>query len=117
MENTKEIINLLNEKDNSRKELIDKIVYIFDVFSRDYSELISFINEKLMLLLGGEYKRFLIALNKIDIVNFGFYFNKTKNEPEKVLENRLKEKIESVKKKVKKDYDILLLCWDWIRCI
>ena len=63
-----------------------------------------------MLLLGGEYKSLLNALNKIDIVDSGFYFNKTKNEPEKVLENRLKEKIKSMKKKLKKDYDIKYYC-------
>lgn len=104
------IIDFLEQKDSSGNQLIDMVVYIFDASSRDNAESITFINEILTPILGGESKRLLIALNKIDIVDGGFYFNKELNKPEIELENRLKEKIKYLKSKLNLDFEIIYYC-------
>ena len=108
-ENKKKVIELLQKKDNSGKGLIDMVIFIFDASSRDFGESIAFINEILTPILR-DSKRLLIALNKIDIVDGGFYFNKRENKPERQLENRLSEKMNLIKRQLNKDYDVTYYC-------
>lgn len=53
----KNIIDLLEKKDSSGNGLMDMVVCIFDASSRDNAESITFINEILTPILGGESKR------------------------------------------------------------
>ena len=69
------------KKKNGKGEgLIDLIFFVFDANSRDYSESYILINEFLSKLVDNS-KRIILALNKIDLVEGGIFYNIKENQP------------------------------------
>lgn len=106
-EKTKEeIFNLLQKKNGKGEGLIDLIFFVFDANSRDYSESYILINEFLSKLVDNS-KRIILALNKIDLVEGGIFYNTKENQPDPKLHDLMNEKINFMKKNLKEDYDII----------
>ena len=106
-EKTKEeIFNLLQKKNGKGEGLIDLIFFVFDANSRDYSESYILINEFLSKLVDNS-KRIILALNKIDLVEGGIFYNTKENQPDPKLHDFMNEKINFMKKNLKEDYDII----------
>ena len=105
----KEIFNLITKKNAKGEGLIDIIFFIFDANSRDYSESYIIINEFISKLLDNP-KRLVLALNKIDLIEGGMLYDKTKNQPENKLHDLINDKIKYMKTNLKEDYDIIYYC-------
>ena len=102
----KEIFNLLQKKNGKGEGLIDLIFFVFDANARDYSESYILINEFLSKLVDNP-KRIILALNKIDLVEGGAFYNTKENQPDPKLHDFMNEKIQFMKKNLKEDYDII----------
>ena len=101
------ITGLLREKDNEGKALIDLVLVILDGSTKDLGTSYKIINEIIIPELNNETNRILIALNQADIaMKTGRHWDFDKNEPDDVLINYLKEKVESIKKRIKADSGI-----------
>ncbi len=95
------IIKKLEEIDNN-KALIDLVLVILDGSTRDLGTSYTLINDVIIPHLGNEPdKRILVAINQCDIAMKGKYWNKAENCPEPQLEEFLKEKVDSVKRRIK----------------
>ena len=97
----KNIINKLTEKDSEGNLLIDLVLVILDGSSRDLGTSYELINRVVLPNIGNDPKRILVAINQADMAMKGRSWNHEKNCPEPELEKFLKEKVESVKKRIK----------------
>ena len=101
------IRELLHEKDTDDQPLIDLVLVILDGSSRDLGTSYKILNDVIIPELNGETDRILIALNQADIaMKTGRHWDYEKNEPDEILVNFLKEKVESIKKRIKDDSGI-----------
>ncbi|WP_432650493.1 GTPase family protein [Huintestinicola sp.] len=95
------IIRKLNELDKDGNPLIDIVLVILDGGSRDLGTSYQLINEVIIPNIGkGMTNRILVAINQADMAMKGRYWNAEENRPEKPLEDFLKEKAESVKRRI-----------------
>lgn len=98
---TRNIIAKLNETDAQDKPLIDMVIVIMDASSKDLGTVYDIINNVLIPCLGEEAgKRILIGLNQSDIAMKGTHWIADKNEPDEVLQEFLKKKADSVRKRI-----------------
>lgn len=95
------IIKKLHEPDKDGNPLIDIVLVVLDGGSRDLGTSYQLINEVIIPNLGvGMTNRILVAINQADMAMKGRYWNAAENKPEKPLEDFLKAKAESVKKRI-----------------
>lgn len=74
---------------------------VLDGGSRDLGTSYQLINEVIIPNIGkGMENRILVAINQADMAMKGKYWNNEENRPEKPLEDFLKAKVESVKKRI-----------------
>ena len=98
----KAIIDKLNEQDNEGNPLIDMVLVVLDGGSRDLGTSYELINNVIIPNLGeSPEKRILVAINQADTAMKGRGWNHEKNKPKPKLEAFLKEKVRSVKERVK----------------
>ncbi len=97
---SKNIINKLYEKDSSGNGLIDLVLVILDGSSRDMGTSFKLINDVIIPNIGNT-NRILVAINQCDVAMKGKYWDSKNKKPEIELENFLKEKVDSVKRRVK----------------
>ncbi|MPQ43826.1 GTPase [Clostridium tarantellae] len=95
----KNIIKLLNKKDDSGKALIDLVLVIIDGSVRDMKTSFELINEVIIPNIPDE-NRILVAINQCDIAMKGRGWNNMLNIPEENLIKFLNEKVESVKNRI-----------------
>jgi len=97
----KQIVRKLSETDSDGKMLIDLVLVILDAGSKDLAASYDVINNTLIPCLGKENThRILIALNQSDLAMKGRHWNHELNKPEPALEEFLKNKAESVRRRV-----------------
>ena len=97
----KNIIKKLNEVDKNGKALIDLVLVILDGSTRDLGTSYELINKVIIPNLGENKKdRILVAINQADMVMKGKHWNHEKNEPDAVLTEQLKEKVQSVQRRI-----------------
>ncbi len=78
----KEIVTLLNKRDEDNFALIDMAIVIIDSTSKDIGTTMNIINDILIPNLGkSPEKRILVALNKIDLIKSGKYWDLDLNKP------------------------------------
>lgn len=101
-EHAERIIKKLKEKGNDGNALIDLVLIILDGTTRDYGTSFDLINNIIIPTIGDDAKnRILVAINQADVAMKGRYWDKDKNEPEPELIKFLKEKVNSVRKRIK----------------
>ena len=102
IQHSKEIISKLNELDENNQPLIDLVLIILDGGSRDLGTSYELINSVIIPNLGENAKdRVLIAINQADVAMKGRHWDFENNKPEPKLVEFLKEKVSSVKNRVK----------------
>ena len=99
---SKNIVKKLSELDSDGNPLIDLVLVILDGSSRDYGTSFQLINEVIIPSFNpkDKNKRILVAINQADVAMKGRYWNDKENRPEPQLEEFLKEKVISVKKRI-----------------
>lgn len=101
------ITELLREEDEDGNALIDLVLVILDGSTRDLGTSYKILNEVIIPKLGDETGRILVALNQADIaMKTGRHWDYEKNEPDATLIDFLKEKVESIRKRIKEDSGI-----------
>lgn len=96
-QHSKGIIDLLTQKDENGKLLIDVVLVILDGSSRDMGTSYELINKVIAPCLGdGKNKRLLIGINQADVAMKGRYWDSENHKPEPQLETFLKDKEKSV---------------------
>jgi hypothetical protein len=96
-QHSKGIIDLLTQKDENGKLLIDVVLVILDGSSRDMGTSYELINKVIAPCLGeGKNKRLLIGINQADLAMKGRYWDSENHKPEPQLETFLKDKEKSV---------------------
>lgn len=95
------ILEKLNELDEEGNPLIDLVMVVLDSSSKDLGTSYELINNVLIPALGKEAdKRILIALNQADVAMKGTHWDNERNAPDDVLKEFLKEKAESIQKRI-----------------
>lgn len=101
----KKIIDLLYQKDDKGNALIDLVLVILDGGSRDLGTSYELINQVIIPNLGENKeeikKRILVAINQCDMAMKGRGWDYENNKPRPELEKFLKEKVESVQRRIK----------------
>lgn len=101
----KKIIDLLYQKDDKGNALIDLVLVILDGGSRDLGTSYELINQVIIPNLGENKeeikKRILVAINQCDMAMKGRGWDYENNKPKPELEKFLKEKVESVQRRIK----------------
>ncbi|MGN0598377.1 MAG: GTPase family protein [Oscillospiraceae bacterium] len=101
IQHAKNIISKLSELDENGDPLIDLVLVILNGGSRDLGTSYELINNVIIPNLGKEKdKRILVAVNKADMAMSGRHWNSEEHCPEPRLEEFLKEKCESVKRRI-----------------
>ncbi len=91
----------LSETDENGEPLIDLVMVVLDASSKDLGSSFDLINNVVIPCLGKEKKgRILIGLNQADVAMKGKHWDSEKNEPDEVLLEFLKDKTESVRKRI-----------------
>lgn len=102
-EHQSKIINILKVEEHGRP-LIDLIFLILDASSRDFSSAYTLIKQSVLPNLhGDESKRLLVGINKADMAISGEYWNEQENKPEQKLIEKLDEKVETIKIRIKEE--------------
>ncbi len=97
----KNIINKLNEVDKNGKALIDLVLVILDGSTRDLGTSYELINNVIIPNLGSnKSQRILVAINQCDVAMKGKHWNYEENKPDPVLEKFLKDKVQSVRRRI-----------------
>jgi predicted GTPase len=98
----KQIVKKLSETDGDGKMLIDLVLVVLDAGSKDLATSYDVINNTLIPCLGKDNaKRILIGLNQSDMAMKGRNWNAEQNAPNQVLSDFLKQKVNSVKRRVR----------------
>lgn len=101
------ITELLREKDDDGKALIDLVLVIMDGSTRDLGTSYKILNEVIIPELRNDTNRILIALNQADIaMKTGRHWNYEKNVPDDSLVHFLEEKVQSIKTRIKEDANL-----------
>jgi len=102
------IEHILNRKDNS-VPVIDLIIVIIDATNKNLTTTINLINNILIPNLGKDAKkRIIVALNKIDMVKSGQYWNNNKNEPNDILNTYLTKMQDDIKSRIYDSTNLIL---------
>ena len=97
----KNIINKLNEVDKNGQALIDLVLVILDGSTRDLGTSYELINNVIIPNLGSKKsQRILVAINQCDVAMKGKHWNYEENKPDPVLEKFLKDKVQSVRRRI-----------------
>jgi hypothetical protein len=107
---SKKIIDLLYKdyhKDNTQYGFIDLVLIIIEGSNRDMGTNYKLLNE--IIVPNFQNKRILVAVNQADMAMKGRYWNKTKNKPEKKLENFLEEQVLSIQRRVEEATGIKII--------
>lgn len=97
----REIAKKLTETDEEGNSLIDLVVVVIDASSKDMSTNYELINSVLIPSLTDENKdRIIIAVNQADMAMKGNHWDKEKNCPDEILSEFLREKCQSVQKRI-----------------
>ena len=100
--NRRNIIQKLRETDENGDLLIDLVLVVLDAGSKDLGTSYELINKVIIPNLGEEAKdRILVGINQADMAMKGRYWNNEENCPEPRLLEFLKEKVESVRARIK----------------
>ena len=95
------IIDKLNERDRHGDYLIDLALVILDGSTRDLGTSFELINNVIIPNLGDKKEqRILVAINQADAAMNGRHWDFDKNAPDATLEKFLKEKCESVRRRI-----------------
>lgn len=94
------IIYMLNKCNNANEALVDIVLVIVDGSSRDLGTTYDLINNTIIPNFK-ETDRILVAINQCDLAMKGKGWNYVKNCPGRELEKFLKEKVISVKRRIK----------------
>ena len=97
----KHIANKLKERDKKGNLLIDLVLVILDGSAHDFETTYEIINEIVIPNFGDNRDRILVAVNKVDMVMNGRYWNNKKNKPKDKLLKFLNEKSALVQKEIK----------------
>lgn len=108
----KNIINLLDKKDENGDPLIDLVLVILNGAVKEYGTDFNLINNVIIPNLGKDpEKRILVAINKADASGGGRHWNFEKNCPDDYLLKFLDDKVADAKKRIKEstkiDIDII----------
>jgi predicted GTPase len=96
-----EIQNLLQIKSKDNFGLIDMAIVILDGSSKDIGTSIKLINNILIPHFGnGASSRILVAINKIDLIKGGRYWDKKRNKPLSQLEEYLDTLVSNIKSRI-----------------
>lgn len=96
-----EIEELLHKKTENNYGLIDLVIVTLDGSNKDLGTSINIISKILIPNLGEKpEKRILIAINKIDLVKSGRYWDKDQNKPMDHLEKYLDQMIDDIKSRI-----------------
>ena len=96
------IIKKLHERDENGDLLIDLVLVILDGSTRDLGTSYELINHVIVPNLGQDKEnRILVAINQADVAMKGRYWDYKKNKPEPPLQKFLKEKVDSVQRRIK----------------
>ncbi len=96
------IIKKLQELDKDGNPLIDLVLVILDASSKDLGTSYDLINHVIIPYLGDEKdSRILIGMNQSDVAMKGKHWDVENNVPDEVLLNFLKQKANSVQKRIK----------------
>ena len=91
----------LHALDKNGNPLIDLVLVILDAGSKDLGTSMSLINDTIIPNLGRKAEeRVLIALNQADVAMKGRHWDEVNNKPDEVLTGYLKEKAESVRRRI-----------------
>jgi len=97
----RQIVKKLSETDGDGRLLIDLVLVVLDAGSKDLAVSYDVINNTLIPCLGKDNRhRILIALNQSDMAMKGRHWDHEQSKPEPALENFLKKKAESVKRRI-----------------
>ncbi len=97
----------LNEIGADGKPLIDLVIVVLDASSKDMSTFYQLMNTVLIPELKEAVdERVLIALNQSDIAMKGKHWNGEANEPDEILKEHLKDKVASIKQRIKENNDV-----------
>lgn len=97
----KMITKKLSELDEKGKPVIDLVLVIIDSSSKDLGTSYDLINNVLIPCMEDEAeKRILIGLNQADIAMKGKHWDSVNNEPDEVLLDFLKQKVDSVQARI-----------------
>lgn len=97
----REIVKKLAETDEKGNSLIDLVVVVIDASSKDLGTTYELINTVLVPSLTDENKdRIIIAVNQADMAMKGNHWNKEKNCPDETLSEFLRDKCQSVQKRI-----------------
>lgn len=101
----KEVItDLLREKDEDGKALIDLVLVIFDGSTKDLGTSYKILNDVIIPEFKDDESRILIALNQADIaMKTGRHWDYEKNQPDDTLVEFLENKVLSIQSRVKED--------------
>jgi hypothetical protein len=98
-----QIVRKLSEVDEDDDLLIDLVLVVLDAGSRDLAVSYDVINNTLIPCLGVDNAhRILIGLNQSDLAMKGRHWDHEQNAPDDVLQDFLKRKAGSVKRRIKK---------------
>ena len=96
------LVKKLGERDENGKPLIDLVLVVLDASSEDLGASFDLINNVLIPCLGEDrHGRILIGLDQADMAMKGKHWDAEKNEPDDVLLEYLKQKTESVEKRIR----------------
>ncbi len=97
----------LNEIGLDGKPLIDLVIVILDASSKDLSAFYELMNKVLVPeLKEAVEERVLITLNQSDLAMKGKHWNSEVNEPDEKLKQYLKDKVASIKQRIKENNNI-----------
>lgn len=102
IEHIKKIIKALKETDKNGNAIIDSVLVIVDGSHRDMRTSFELINNVIMPNLQDK-NRILVAINRCDLALDGRGWISRYNLPNGELASRLEEKVNSVKRRIKKD--------------
>ena len=95
----KNIVDLLNKKDETDNALIDLVLVIVDASAKDMKTSFELINQVIIPNISDK-NRILVAINQCDMAMKGRGWNNELNIPNEDLIHFLDEKVESVKKRI-----------------
>ena len=97
----KAIIKKLSDMNEEGEPLVDMVVVVLDASSKDLGTYYELINDVLIPCFGEEAnKRILLALNQSDVAMKGNHWDEGKNAPDSVLQDYLRKKAISVRKRI-----------------
>lgn len=95
---TRAIAKILEERKGADHYLIDFVLVIFDGAARDYASTFQLLNVIAPKI--GDKKRFVVGINRIDLLVGGRGWDYNGNRPSPALQTKIEQKVKSVKERV-----------------